>query len=350
MSRSPDATAPLRAGKRPVAGHRPRIGRAKRCAIRSRWRSRLPPSIAFVASQHGPTSPHRPMRLRPTTRARSGTSAGCSSCGISPVRSKSPQRSPHPPWSADFSAALPLVDRGVARAPKMRLPWVGGVVALFALIGALTAATVRYRCRPTISPSRSRPGRCRQAPRQSARARDRVWRAGDRRGRCLHHGRDAARTARWYKQKCASCHDDKSKYCKGPVIGPGHGDRQWLSGLMKAPSSLPYWGKTKLGQSDSGMKLVEIARRRLRCAGRSALCPQTDARDIDIVKRDRGLQVFSKACTDCPTAIDDGSAGADVPGLGALVRATTSRISSATRRRRSTWARRTPRCRGSTKS
>ncbi len=212
-----------------------------------------------------------------------------------------------------FLAALPLVDRGVARAPKMRLPWVGGVVALFAVIVALTAVSFAVDA-----------GDDQLAQRQD----DADKLAAKARALALAHGVPATgaldvyttvemwRGRSLYKQKCAGCHDEHSKDRKGPIIGPGHGDREWLAGFLKAPSSSPYWGKTKLGQGDGAMKPVEIGAEEFDALV-EALYSQSGASDVDPAKRDRGLEVFSKACTDCH-AIDDGSAGADAPGLGML--------------------------------
>ena len=50
----------------------------------------------------------------------------------------------------------------------------------------------------------------------------------------------------------------QSKDRKGPIIGPGHGDREWLAGFLAAPSGDAYWGQTKLGKADEAMPVVEL--------------------------------------------------------------------------------------------
>ena len=119
-----------------------------------------------------------------------------------------------------------------------------------------------------------------------------------------------------FNARCADCHDAQSKDRKGPIIGPGHGNRAWLTGFLAAPSGTPYWGKTKLAATDDAMKPAELSP-----ADSSDLVEllyaQSGAPDVDTAKRDRGKAIFDKACTDCHS-IDEGVAGTSAPGLDAL--------------------------------
>jgi mono/diheme cytochrome c family protein len=119
-----------------------------------------------------------------------------------------------------------------------------------------------------------------------------------------------------YAQRCANCHDADSKDRKGPIIGPGHGNREWLRAFLKGPSTEPFWGKTKLAKTDDAMKAVDIDGADLDDLV-EVLYAQTGAADVIPSKRDRGQKVFENACTDCHS-LDEGVAGGSGPGLAGV--------------------------------
>jgi mono/diheme cytochrome c family protein len=117
-----------------------------------------------------------------------------------------------------------------------------------------------------------------------------------------------------FEQKCKGCHDAKSKDRKGPIIGAGHGDRAWFEAFLRAPAGDAFWGHTKMGPTDDGMKPVEMTPAELTDLT-ELLYAQSGASDADATKRDRGGALFEKACTDCHS-IAEGTAGTGGPGLG----------------------------------
>jgi mono/diheme cytochrome c family protein len=119
-----------------------------------------------------------------------------------------------------------------------------------------------------------------------------------------------------YAQYCASCHDDKSKDRKGPIIATGHGSRAWLKGMLVTPSGDAYWGKSKLAKTEEAMKPVEMAPEQLDELV-EALYAEGGASDVDAAKRDRGKVVFNEACNDCHS-LEEGMGGGSGPGLGTL--------------------------------
>ena len=210
-----------------------------------------------------------------------------------------------------FLVALPLVDKGTTA--RQRLPWIGGVVGLFVVIGALSMASFASDSRDAELAKRDA-----QAEKQASRAR----------ALAVKHGVPATgaqdvyttvtmyRARTLYAQRCAGCHDAQSKDRKGPVIGPGHGNRGWFNAFMQAPSGDAFWGHTKLAKTDDAMKAVELSQSDLDDLA-EMLYAQSGASDIDTAKRDRGKAIFDKACTDCH-AIEDGVAGSSAPGLGGV--------------------------------
>lgn len=207
-----------------------------------------------------------------------------------------------------FLVALPLVDRREKRAP-----WIGGVVGLFAVIIALSAASFAADSGDADLAKRQA-----QAEKQASRAR----------ALAVEHGVPATgaqdvyttvpmyRARSIYEQRCKSCHDAHSKDRKGPVIAAGHGNRAWILGFLKDPSGDAYWGHTKLVGTDDAMKAVELPPADLDDLT-ELLYAQTGATDVDAAKRDRGKVIFDKACTDCH-AVDEGVGGTGGPGLGGM--------------------------------
>jgi ubiquinol-cytochrome c reductase cytochrome b subunit len=214
---------------------------------------------------------------------------------------------------AGFLIGLPLVDRSTDRAPHKRKLVIAAVLGLFAAIGLLTMMSFNGD-----SGDAELAKRVEQNDKLAARARALAVQNGV----PVTGALDVFKTVPMYtartifEQKCKGCHDAQSKDRKGPIIGAGHGDRAWLKAFLTGPASDPFWGHTKLGPSDDGMKPVELP-----AAEQDDLVEllyaQTGASDADATKRDRGKAIFDKACTDCH-AIEEGVAGNSGPGLGAM--------------------------------
>jgi ubiquinol-cytochrome c reductase cytochrome b subunit len=207
-----------------------------------------------------------------------------------------------------FLVALPIVDRG-----EKRLPWIVGVVGLFAVILGLSVASISADSGDADLAKRQT-----QADKLASRARA----LAKKHGVPATGAQDVFATVTMYRarsiyaQRCAGCHDAQSKDRKGPVIGAGHGGRAWILGFLKAPSGDAYWGHTKLAGTDDAMKAVDLPAQDLDDLT-ELLYAQTGATDVDAAKRDRGKATFDKACNDCH-AIEEGVAGTSGPGLGGM--------------------------------
>ena len=213
---------------------------------------------------------------------------------------------------AGILVALPLVDRGRERDPRKRLAFVGTVFALFAIVGALTVVSVI-----TDGNDAKHAAALEKSDKLALRARA----LAAENGVPVTGALDVFKTPpMWtarslYEQRCKSCHDAGSKDRKGPIIGPGHGDRAWLRGMVLAPSSEPYWGKTKLGKSDGAMKPVDLKGPALDELV-EFLYAQSGATDVDAAKRTTGEGTFDTACNDCHTR-DEGNSS-NSPALAGL--------------------------------
>jgi ubiquinol-cytochrome c reductase cytochrome b subunit len=119
-----------------------------------------------------------------------------------------------------------------------------------------------------------------------------------------------------YAQRCANCHDANSKDRKGPIIGPGHGNRAWIAGFLRAPSSDAYWGKTKLAKTEAAMAPVDTDPEKLAQLV-ELIYAQSGAPDVDPAKRDGGKQLFEEMCTDCHSLSEGVSgSGPNLAGMG----------------------------------
>ncbi|MDB4963177.1 MAG: Cytochrome b/b6 domain protein [Myxococcales bacterium] len=212
-----------------------------------------------------------------------------------------------------FLVALPLLDHGMERRPRKRKLWLGALAGLFAMIGALTVASFT---RDANDPELAK----RQATSEVLATRARKLAVEN--GVPVTGALDVFKTARFwtartlFASRCANCHDADSKERKGPVIAPGHGDRAWLLAFLKAPSADQFWGRTKFAKAEAAMKPVELSATDLADLV-EMLYAESGAEDLDIKKRDRGLNLFESACTDCH-ARDEGSPGAAGPSLAGL--------------------------------
>ncbi|HEY1553126.1 MAG TPA: cytochrome b N-terminal domain-containing protein, partial [Kofleriaceae bacterium] len=212
-----------------------------------------------------------------------------------------------------FLIGLPLVDRKPERDPRTRKPFVIAALALFAAIGLLTAMSFHADSDDAEL-----------AKRQAAadKLAHRALALATQYGVPITGAADVFTTAPMYRQRalyaqyCKGCHDAQSKDRKGPVIGPGHGNRAWFAGFLKDPSGDHYWGHTKLGVTDDAMKAVTLPDADLDDLV-ELLYAQSGATDVDQARADRGKKTFLATCTDCHS-IDEGVAGQDAPGLAQL--------------------------------
>ena len=218
-----------------------------------------------------------------------------------------------PAMVGGFLVALPLLDRRTERAPRHRKLWLGVLAGIFAVIGALTVASF---ARDSNDEQLAR--RRGNAEKLAKRARD-LARTN---GVPITGPQDVFKTAPMWKartlfaSRCANCHAVDSRERKGPVIGPGHGNRAWLTQFLKTPSGEPFYGHTKLAQTENAMKPVEIPAAEM---GElvELLYSDSGAQDVDVAKKDRGAKVFEAACTDCHTR-DEGVASSAGPNLYGL--------------------------------
>jgi ubiquinol-cytochrome c reductase cytochrome b subunit len=212
-----------------------------------------------------------------------------------------------------FLIGLPLVDRAPDRAPLRRLRYLVGLLALVVVIGVLTLGSF---VGDAVDDELAK----RQDQAELVASRARALAVSN--GVPVTGAQDVYATVPMYRarslwaQRCKSCHDAQSKDRKGPIIGPGHGNRAWLEGFLHAPSGDPYWGHTKLAKTDDAMKAAELVPAELADLV-EMLYGQSGATDVDPDKRKRGQTIFDNACTDCHS-VDEGVAGGSGPGLGGL--------------------------------
>jgi len=213
---------------------------------------------------------------------------------------------------AGFLVALPMLDRE-PKPVRRRIPWIGAVVGLLAVIGGLTMASLSA---DSGNPELAK--RQEAADKLAEKARDLAKKYGvpATGTQDLWSTPPMYRPRSLFAQRCKGCHDEASKDRKGPIIAPGHGNRDWFRAFLKDPSNDRFWGRTKLGKSTDAMKPVDLKGQDLDDLI-ELLYAQSGAADVDAAKRDRGKAIFDKACTDCHS-IDEGVAGTSAPGLGGV--------------------------------
>ena len=211
-------------------------------------------------------------------------------------------------------AALPLVDRGPSRAPHRRLPYLGGLAGLLAVLGGLTLLSLTSDARDEelakrVDKADQRAVLARKLARDNGvpatGAADVFFTSPMAKGRSL------------FATRCKGCHDANSKDRKGPIIAPGHGNRAWIEGMLKNPDDDAYWGRTKLSRTEGSMKPFSEMKSPDLEDVIELLYAESGATDVAATKRDRGQAVFETACSDCH-AREDGQAGASAPGLAGL--------------------------------
>lgn len=219
-----------------------------------------------------------------------------------------------------FLAAVPFIDRvpggaaGDAARRARRHRWcVAGVLGLAAIIAMLTIASFARDAGDEALVARQR-----QADQSASRARS----LAAKNGVPVTGALDIYTTAPMYRARslfahyCKGCHDAGSDERKGPIIGPGHGNRDWLKGFLVDPSGAAYYGRTKLAKTDDAMKSVGVSPAELDGLV-EVLYAESGASDVDASKRDRGKAIFGDACTDCHS-LEEAVGGGTGPGLGGL--------------------------------
>ena len=210
--------------------------------------------------------------------------------------------------------ALPLVDREPARGLRARLPYLGGLAGLLAVIAGLTMASLVADARNSKLAERvAKADQRAQFARKLARDNG-VPATG---GADIFLTAPMARGRALYATRCKNCHDQDSMERKGPEIGPGHGGREWIRAFVKNPSGQRFWGLTKLAKTDAAMKsfsqmppadlegIVEL------------IYSESGASDVDVERRKKGLDVFEIACSDCHNR-EEGMPGSSGPGLAGV--------------------------------
>ena len=262
--------------------------------------------LGFVVQQHGtsleaPADPTRAFDARPLwyfrwlfeLRELSGSAEQLVAMAV-------------PAIVGGYLIALPIVDRRGKR-------WLGGLAGLCAIVLGLTVMSF---------------ARDASDDELAKRQDEAAMRAGRARAIARNYGVPAtggqdiwsmapmwkARTL--YAQRCASCHDEDSKDRKGPVIAPGFMNRAWIGAFLRAPSSDPFWGRTKLAKTEAAMAAVDVEPQKLEQLV-EAIYAQTGARDVDVAKRDAGRKLIDEICSDCHSLAEGVSAtGPNLAGLG----------------------------------
>jgi ubiquinol-cytochrome c reductase cytochrome b subunit len=215
---------------------------------------------------------------------------------------------------AGVLVALPLVDRSPVREPRRRLPYLGALAGLLALIGGLTVASVVADARDDELAKRDAKA-AQRAELARKLARDNgVPSTG---ALDVFFTSPMARARALFATRCKGCHDADSKDRKGPIIAPGHGDRAWLKAFIREPSADEFWGRTKLVKTEAAMKSFQEMPAEDLDDIVELIYGESGANDAVEARRKRGLEVFEKACSDCHSR-DEGQPGSSAPGLAGV--------------------------------
>ena len=210
--------------------------------------------------------------------------------------------------------ALPLADRAPTREIRRRLPYLGALAGLLAVIGGLTLASVIGDARDKELGKRTA-GAEQRARLARKLAHDNgvpVTGAAD-----VFFTAPMARARALFATRCKGCHDPDRMDRKGPVIAPGHGNRAWILAFVKNPSGEAFWGRTKLVKTDAAMKSFDQMPPADLDSVVELIYAESGASDVDEAKRKHGAEVFEIGCSDCH-AREEGMAGASAPGLAGL--------------------------------
>jgi ubiquinol-cytochrome c reductase cytochrome b subunit len=210
--------------------------------------------------------------------------------------------------------ALPLADRAPGRAPRRRLPYLGGLVGLLAVIGGLTVASLVGDAGDDELARRDAKAEQRAALARRL-ARDNgvpATGAAD-----VFFTAPMAKARAVFATRCNGCHGADSKDRKGPIIAPGHGSRRWIKAMVQDPSSDEMWGRTKLATRDKAMKPFAQMPAADLDAVVELIYAESGASDVVAARRDHGVDMFESACSDCHTR-EEGMPGSGAPGLAGV--------------------------------
>lgn len=213
-----------------------------------------------------------------------------------------------------FLLALPLVDRDPSPHPRKHVLAFASLIGVVAFIGLLTMMSVMADAGDDAYNQRVEASGKHASRMRALAATYGVPATGPQ--NLVAASLPMYRARSLWAQRCGSCHDPDSKDRKGPIITVGHGSRAHLRAFLLAPSSDPFWGRTKLAKTEDAMKPVELPAAEIDDLV-ELLYAQTGATDIDKAKLERGMVSFGNNCTDCHS-LDDGVSGGAGPGLAAL--------------------------------
>jgi ubiquinol-cytochrome c reductase cytochrome b subunit len=209
-----------------------------------------------------------------------------------------------------FLLAVPFTDRAVPGRP--RPPWRRGgllllVLGLMTMIGLTLASYAQDAGDDALAARRVHAEtRARQA--RALAIANGVPAAG---GVAVFQTAPYWRARSIWARSCAHCHDGKKR--KAPRIGPGYNSRAWIRGFVTAPSSDPYWGRTKLARTDDAMDPVDQTGADLDAVVEMVYA-ETGATDVDQPRAARGRQIFEDVCSDCHER-EPGKASGAAPNL-----------------------------------
>ncbi len=212
--------------------------------------------------------------------------------------------------------ALPIFDRGEDNSLRARRKYIGTALGLLGIIGLLTLSSFVRDCND------ERADGLKQAAERATLARQLAVANGVPATGALDvfATRPMWKARTLFETRCKSCHSD-GKDRLGPIITLGHGDRAWLAAFLKAPSSEPYWGHTKLKKDAAAMAPVELSAAEL-----DDLVEWLDSQagfdakpsPAIVAKRASGQAIFDKACDSCHSRYEgvSGASGPNLFGLG----------------------------------
>jgi ubiquinol-cytochrome c reductase cytochrome b subunit len=251
-----------------------------------------------------------------------------------------------------FLIMLPMLDKSSDRHWRARKLWVGALAGLFAAIGGLTVMSF-MRDSGDAELGKRREAAVQLADKARALAKSHGVPASG--ALDVYNTAPFAKARKLFAQKCSGCHVDP-KERKGPLIGPGHGNRAWLEAFLLDPSGDLFWGRTKLakdsklaqeneakkpapdagsgsakpddkkeepkkpdGPQDLAMKPVELKKGSAELTSVvEYLYGLSGATDVDKQKADMGKAIFDSTCNDCHTVAEgaQGGAGPNLANLG----------------------------------
>jgi len=207
--------------------------------------------------------------------------------------------------------ALPFVDRGSARSPFRRLPYLvplGGLGAGAALLIGLAVAA--------DSGDAALQKRLVAADKQAHKARRLALQGvpppG---GTAVYENEPFYRAKKLFAERCQGCHVGNER--KGPELGPGYNSRPWLRAYLLEPDGDRFFGVTKRIHE---MKPVKLRGEDLTDVI-EALYAETGAKDADRARVERGRKLITEGkCADChelePT--EEGDTGPNLAGRGTV--------------------------------